>query len=282
MRLGAHMSTAGGTAKAFERGSKVGCQTIQIFTKNSNQWHAKSLMKEEIDLFFKEKERTGIDPVFSHASYLINLGSPDKDLYEKSKEALFDELRRAEKLKLVFVVLHPGAALNSPLTAALKRIAAAINDIFEKTKEFNVKLLLENTAGQGSCVGHQFEDLSTIMKSVEDKKRIGICFDTCHAFQAGYDLRTDEGYQKTFHEFGNLIGLSNLLAFHLNDSKKELGGRVDRHQHIGKGYLGIRPFQLLMNDKRFEEIPMVLETPKGEECLEDRDALNLLRSLQCT
>lgn len=280
MRLGAHMSIAGGLAKAFERGSKVGCQTIQIFTKNSNQWHAKALTKEEINLFFKEKERIGIDPVFAHASYLINLGSPDKNLYEKSKEALLDELRRAEILKLAFVVLHPGAALDSPPALALERIATAIHDVFEKTKECKVKLLLENTAGQGSCVGHRFEELSIIMKSVDEKKRIGICFDTCHAFQAGYDLRNDEGYQKTFDEFDGLIGLSSLFAFHLNDSKKELGGRVDRHQHIGKGYLGIRPFQLLMNDKRFEEIPMVLETPKGEECLEDQEALKILRSLQ--
>ena len=235
--------------------------------------------------FFKEKEKTGIDPVFSHASYLINIGSPDKDLYQKSKTALLDELKRAETLKLAFVVLHPGAAIDSAPASALERIAMAIHEIFEKTDGFKVKLLLENTAGQGSCVGHRFEELAAIIAAVDEKEgekeRIGVCFDTCHAFQAGYDLRNDEGYHKTFEEFDRLIGLSKLLAFHLNDSKKELGGRVDRHHHIGKGHLGIRPFQLLMNDQRFENVPMVLETPKGEECLEDKEALNLLRSLHC-
>lgn len=278
MRLGAHMSIAGGLAKAFERGAKVGCETIQIFTKNSNQWHAKTLSEEEKKLFLDEKEKTKIDPVFSHASYLINIGSPDPNLYEKSKEALIDELNRAQILKLSFVVLHPGAAINSDPRSALERIAAAIHDVFEKTKEFKVKLLLENTAGQGSCVGHQFEDLSAIIEMVPEKKRIGVCFDTCHAFQAGYDMRSDSGYQKTFEEFDRTVGLSKLFAFHLNDSKKGLGGRLDRHHHIGKGELGIRPFQLLMNDRRFENIPMVLETPKGEECLEDQQALKLLRS----
>ena len=279
MLLGAHMSVAGGLVTALERGSQVGCQTMQIFTKNNTQWQASALTQAIATQFKEEWKKTSIHSIFAHASYLINLGSPDKELYRKSTMALIDELQRCEKLGLSFLVLHPGAAMDRPVEEALDRIAKAIDFAFQQTAGFQVLLLLENTAGQGSSVGHTFEHLGTLIKSVHEKKRLGVCFDTCHAFAAGYDFRTKESYEKTFSHFDKVIGLPQLKAFHLNDSKKELHCRVDRHEHIGKGQLGLSAFRLLLNDTRFSHIPMVLETPKGKECLEDIENLKVLRSL---
>lgn len=278
MLLGAHMSVAGGLEKALLIGKEVGCQTIQIFTKNNNQWNAKPLTPQEISLFLKTKDQTEISPVFAHASYLINIGSPEEALYKKSIEALLDELKRCEKIGLSFLVLHPGAHRESGEEEALKKISQAINIVFQKTEGYRTMLLLENTAGQGTCIGHLFEHLAMIIENVLDKERIGVCFDTCHAFQAGYDMRTRAGYEKTFKDFDETVGLSKIKAFHLNDSKKEFHQRVDRHEHIGKGSLGKEAFQFLMNDKRFQYLPMVLETPKGKARLEDKENLSLLRS----
>lgn len=277
--LGAHMSIAGGVELAPERGKNVGCEIIQIFTKNSNQWNDPTISDEAAATFKEEMKRHGLKVAFAHDSYLINLGSPDKVLYQKSLKAFIAEHERSEKLGLMGIAFHPGAHMREGEEAAIKRIAKAINNTHEKTPGFKVLTLLENAAGQGSTVGHRFEHLSAIMELVTDKKRIGVCFDTQHAFAAGYDLRTEEGYGKVWEEFDRLVGVKWVRAFHLNDSKKELGTRVDRHEEIGKGYIGKVAFKCLMHDKRFEKIPMSLETPKSPDCHEDKENLDLLRSL---
>ncbi len=279
MLLGAHMSIAGGVDKAPERGRKVGCDIIQIFTKNSNQWGEPSLPEETISNFKKEMKRHELKTAFAHDSYLINLGSPDKKTYSMSLAAFEAEHRRSEQLGLMGVVFHPGAHVGSGEESAFGRISDAINKVHEKTRGFKILTLLENAAGQGSTVGHRFEHLSAIMEKVKDQKRIGVCFDTQHAFAAGYDLRTEEGYEKVWQEFDKIVGIKWIRAFHLNDSKKELGNRVDRHENIGKGFLGLTPFKCLMKDNRFKNVPASLETPKSEDCHEDQEALLLLRSL---
>ncbi|MBI2339760.1 MAG: deoxyribonuclease IV [Deltaproteobacteria bacterium] len=277
--LGAHMSIAGGVERAPGRGKSVGCEIIQLFTKNSNQWNDPVLSKESAAKFRGEMKANGIKTAFAHDSYLINLGSPNANLYQRSLGAFIEEHKRSEALGLMGVVFHPGAHVGSGEETAIKKIAAAINVTHEKTPDFKVLTLLENAAGQGSTVGHRFEHLAAIMEKVKEQKRIGVCFDTQHAFAAGYDLRTGEGYAGVWEEFDRIVGIKWLRAFHLNDSKKELGARVDRHEHIGKGLLGLTAFKCLMNDKRFDNIPMSLETPKSEDCHEDKEALDLLRSL---
>lgn len=279
MILGAHMSISGGVDKAPARGRSVGCDIIQIFTKNSNQWNEPQLTSETISNFKDEIKRHELKTAFAHDSYLINLGSPNKKIYAMSLAAFEAEHHRSEQLGLMGVVFHPGAHVGSGEESAFARISEAINKVHEETRGYKVLTLLENAAGQGSTVGHKFEHLSVLIEKVKDQKRIGVCFDTQHAFAAGYDLRTEEGYEKVFREFDRVVGIKWIRAFHLNDSKKELGDRVDRHENIGKGFLGITPFKCLMHDKRFKEIPASLETPKSEDCHEDREALELLRSL---
>jgi deoxyribonuclease IV len=279
MLLGAHMSIAGGVFNAPARGRSVGCDTIQIFVKNANQWVGKPISDEEADKFQEAKKETGIDPVFSHNSYLINLASPDDALYEKSANAMLDELERSEKLKLPFLVMHPGSHVGSGEEAGLKRIAEALNNILAKTKGYKVKIALETTAGQKSNLGHKFEHLAYLIHAVKDKKRLCVCYDTCHTFAAGYDIRTKKAYEATFKEFDRVIGLNRICAFHLNDALKELGSNIDRHAHIGQGHIGEEGFRLLMNDGRFANIPMVLETPKGPDMAEDVMNLKVLRGL---
>ena len=277
--LGAHMSIAGGVEFAPERGKNVGCEIIQIFTKNSNQWNDPIITDESAAKFREEMKRHGLKTAFAHDSYLINLGSPDKALQKKSLTAFIAEHERSEKLGLMGIAFHPGAHMGEGEEVAIARIAAAVNETHEQTPGLKVLTLLENAAGQGSTVGHRFEHLSAIMELVKDKKRIGVCFDTQHAFAAGYDLRTEEGYGKVWEEFDRLVGVKLVRAFHLNDSKKELGTRVDRHEEIGKGHIGKIAFKCLMHDKRFEKTPMSLETPKSPDCHEDKENLDLLRSL---
>ena len=277
--LGAHMSIAGGVDKAPERGKSVGCDIIQIFTKNSNQWNDPDLSEELVENFRNEMKNCCLKTAFAHDSYLINLGSPNPVLYKRSLNAFIEEHKRSEALGLMGVVFHPGAHVGSGEEAAIQKIAEAVNETHRQTDGFKVLTLLENAAGQGSTIGHRFEHLAAIMEKVKDQKRIGVCFDTQHAFAAGYDLRTKEGYEKVWNEFDRLIGIKWVAAFHLNDSKKELGQRVDRHENIGKGHLGVTAFKCLMHDKRFEKIPMSLETPKSEDCHEDQEALELLRGL---
>lgn len=278
-RLGAHMSIAGGFERAIERGLKVGCQTIQIFTKSNNQWQAPPIEPEAADRFQQAARGSGIGPVFAHDAYLINVGSPNPKTYETSKKALKTEVERATVLGLSFVVMHPGAHTGLGEEACLEKIAKTVAWVLEQTKGSTVMVLYENAAGQGSTVGYSLEHLSTLLKLTGHPDRVGICLDTCHLFAAGYDIRTEEGYRKTILEFDRLVGLKNLQAVHLNDSKKPLGSRVDRHEHIGKGEIGLTAFRCLLNDERVRSVPMVLETPKDEECTGDVMNLKVLRGL---
>ncbi|KPL00925.1 MAG: endonuclease IV [candidate division Zixibacteria bacterium SM23_73_3] len=277
--IGAHMSISGGVFNALLCGQELECTTIQIFTKNNNQWKAKELFPEDVKKFFENQKTTGISPVVGHNGYLINLASPKDNVYDQSKESMLVELKRAELLGLPYLVMHPGSHLGKGEKEGIKKIVRSIDWLHQKTKGFKVKILLETTAGQGSAIGHRFEHLAEIIERVKDNERLGVCYDTCHTFAAGYDIRTKKAYQATFKEFDNSIGLNRLGVIHVNDSLKDLGSRVDRHQHIGEGKIGLEGFRLLMNDKRWEKIPKILETPKGEGAARDIKNLNLLKSL---
>jgi deoxyribonuclease-4 len=277
--IGAHMSISGGVFNAFQHGEEVGCATMQIFTKNSNQWKAKELTSEDAWKFRESQKKTGISPVVGHNAYLINLASPKKDVYDLSMEAMLVELERAELLGLPYLVMHPGAHLESGEKEGIRRIARSIDKLHQKTDGFGVKICLETTAGQGSAIGYRFEQLAEIIDLVEENERLGVCYDTCHSFAAGYDIRTKRAYEDTFREFDKAIGVQRLKVIHLNDSLKDLGSRVDRHQHIGEGKIGLEGFRLLMNDRRWEKIPKILETPKEGGTAKDIENLNLLRSL---
>ena len=279
LRLGAHMSIAGGFEKAIERGLRVGCDTIQIFSKSNNQWDAPPIADDQAKRFREAAKTGGIQPVFSHTAYLINVGSPDSQTQQRSTKALQVEAERATALGLSFVVLHPGSHKETGEDECLKKIAGSVADILKATAGSPVKVLYEIAAGQGSCVGHRFEHLAALLKLTGHPDRVGICLDTCHLFAAGYDIRTPAAYKKTFEEFDRIVGIKRVEAVHLNDSKKELGSRVDRHEQIGQGQIGLEAFRCLMNDKRFAHLPMVLETPKDEECTEDIMNLKILRGL---
>jgi deoxyribonuclease-4 len=273
------MSIAGGVDRALVRGAEVGCDAIQMFNKSSNQWRAKPLTSEEIGRFRSLQIETGISPVISHGSYLVNLASPDASMYRKSIHAFGEEIDRCEALGIPYLVTHPGSHMGAGEEEGLARVTAALDELLEARPSGHVSILLETTAGQGDNVGHRFEHLQTILGASRHPGRLGVCVDTCHIFAAGYDLRTPAGYDSVMGELDRTVGLSRVAAFHLNDCKKDLGCRVDRHEHIGKGKLGIEAFRCLMNDARFEGVPMLLETPKGEDCAEDRVNLALLRSL---
>ncbi len=275
MLIGAHMSIAGGVYNSLVSGKELGCTTIQIFTKNATQWRAKELASEEIEKFKELQKETQISPVVAHDSYLINIASVDKDLLRKSRESLLSELTRAEKLGLPYLVMHPGS--NPDEKDGIKRIADSLDWVHSKAPEYKAKICLESTAGQGNTLGHTFEHIAEIIDLVDQKTRLGVCYDTAHTFAAGYDIRTKKAYQETFKEFNRIIGLKKLKVIHLNDSKKDLGTRVDRHEHIGKGFIGLEAFRILMNDPRFAKIPKILETPKEGDM--DKKNLKLLRSL---
>jgi deoxyribonuclease-4 len=273
------MSIAGGVDKSLLLGKTVDCDAIQIFTKSSRQWAAKPYTKEEIELFEFNRKETGIATIIAHDSYLLNLGSPDGALRKRSIAAFIDELERCEILGVSNLVAHPGAHVGAGEDEGIKTIARSLDDVHNACPGYNVKVTLEITAGQGSNLGYRFEQIARMIDATKESDRLRICFDTEHAFAAGYDIRTKEGYERTFAEFAEQIGIDRLAAFHLNDSKKELNSRVDRHEHIGKGHIGIDAFRLLLNDERFWALPMCLETPKGPDLAEDRENLNLLRSL---
>jgi deoxyribonuclease-4 len=277
--IGAHMSISGGAFNAILAGEELGCTTIQIFTKNNNQWKAKELTSAEVDKFFEHQKRTEISPIVGHNGYLINLASSKDDIFALSKESMLVELQRAEKLGLPYLVMHPGSHLGTGEKEGIKKIAGAINWLHQKTPGFEVKICLETTAGQGSNLGYKFEQLAQIIDLVKENERMGVCYDTCHTFAAGYDIRTKKAYQDTFKEFDKVIGLSRLKVIHLNDAVKDLGSRVDRHTHIGEGKIGLEGFRLLMNDKRWEKIPKILETPKEGGTARDIKNLSVLRSL---
>ena len=273
--LGAHMSVAGGCHNALLIAQAHGCATVQLFTKNANQWNARELTAEEIALFRKTLRQTRLRFPMAHDSYLINLASPDEALYRRSLEAFLIEMQRAECLGVRYLVTHPGAALGSDEETALARVAGALDEVHRRTPGYRLQILLETTAGQGSCLGHRFEHLARILATVAEPKRLGVCLDTCHVFAAGYALAPEPEYAATLRAFDRVIGLKWLRAFHLNDSLKPLGSRVDRHAHIGKGHLGLEPFRFLLNDPRFRTRPMVLETPKEGPDGEEMDPVNL-------
>jgi len=276
--LGAHMSIAGGVHKAIERGAQAGCEAVQLFTKSSNQWKAKPLGDEDIRLFREKSAEHGIAASFAHDCYLINMASPDPALWEKSAAAFSDEIERCDRLGLSYLIAHPGAHMGSGESEGIARIATVIDRAFREHPDGRVRVLLETTAGMGSSVGHRFEQLSAIIDLVKHPERVGVCMDTCHVFAAGYDISTESGFHAVMEDLDRAVGLENVRAFHLNDSKKGLGCRLDRHEHIGRGALGVTAFWCLLNDPRFDGVPMVLETPKGDDLAEDRENLALLRA----
>ncbi len=273
--LGAHLSIAGGYHKAVEAASQLKMDCVQLFTKNNNQWRAKPISAGEIDEFRSALKDSGVRQPCAHDSYLINLASPNDELWEKSLEAFVVELERAEALGLIGVVMHPGSFTNSTEDAGLARVVKALDLAHRRTAGFQTLTLLETTAGQGTNLGHRFEQLARILNDLADSRRAAVCVDTCHIFAAGYAIGTPAEYAATLDEFDRIIGIERIRAFHLNDSIRELGSRVDRHARIGGGKLGMKPFRLLLNDPRFAGLPMYMETPKGEEAGEQLDAINL-------
>lgn len=284
MPFGAHMSISGSLANAFARGQQVGCDTMQIFTKSERQWVAKALTEQAIADYQAEQERTGIRPVVVHDSYLINMASPKDDLRAKSTDAFAEELDRCARLGIPYIVTHPGAHTGSGEEEGLQREAAELNRLFGEDIGGDVMVLLETTAGQGTTLGWRFEHLARLFELVPDyPQRLGVCVDTCHIFTAGYDIRTPETYAATFEAFDRLLGVEHIKVFHLNDTEKELGSRVDRHTHIGEGELGLESFRMLVNDPRFRHLPMIIETPKDSKDKEMKDDirnLTRLRNLQ--
>lgn len=304
--FGAHNSIAGGLHNALLAGHALAMEAVQMFVsqprawpvirapqakttsrpgkasnKSASSWQAKELSNEAVNVFQETLRRTGVRVLLAHDSYLINMASPEEGLYRRSLEAFIAEMQRAERLGLTYLVTHPGAHVGSGEEAGLKRFAQAVDEVHQRCAGFRVQILLETTAGQGSCLGHRFEHLARILHLVAEPERLGICLDTCHVFAAGYDLAPKRAYQATMREFARLIGLERLRAFHLNDSLKPKGSRIDRHAHIGQGCLGLESFRLLVNDRRFRARPMVLETPKEETKAGSMDAVNLqtLRAL---
>jgi deoxyribonuclease-4 len=274
--LGAHISTRGGLPTAFDRAAEINASAIALFAKNSNQWKGKVMTEEDVAVF---AARRNVGPVLTHASYLINLATTNAEFHRKSIDAMIDELDRAERLGIHAVVLHPGAHLGAGADAGIEQIARSLDQIHAAIPNHKVVTLLETAAGQGSCLGCTFEELGRIIALLDDKSRAGVCFDTCHVFAAGYELRNRDDYERTMEALEKHVGIDNVGAFHLNDSKKPLGSRVDRHQHIGDGEIGLDAFRFLLNDERFRGIPKLLETPKPVEHESDRKNLTLLRSL---
>jgi deoxyribonuclease-4 len=279
--LGAHMSVAGGFHLAVDAAAEHGMECVQIFTKNNNQWQARPMDPESIELFRRRIEETGIRRPCSHSSYLINLASPRDDLRQKSVEGMVIEMERAEFLGLAGVVLHPGSFTTSSEEEGIERIAESLDEVLLITDGLEVEVWLENTAGQGTNLGHRFEQLQAIISRIPESTRVGVCLDSCHLFAAGYPLGSPEEYASTMTAFDEIVGRDRLRAWHLNDSKKELGSRVDRHETIGEGHMGLEPFRHILGDPRSAELPMYLETPKGDRDERTLDAINLetLRSL---
>ncbi len=276
--LGAHESVAGGLHLAFERIERAGGEALQIFTRNQRQWNPAELGVEEIELFKAAHEKSNGMPVASHASYLVNLATAKKELLEKSVHNLALELTRCAQLGVPYVVLHPGSHGGAGVEVGLERFTRGLDMAIERGG-VDVQVLVETTAGQGTGLGSSFEELSYILENSKFPELLGVCVDTCHIFAAGYELRTEDGYQATVAAMESSVGLDKIRFFHLNDSKKDLGSRVDRHEHIGKGTIGLSGFKNLLNDSRFAGLPMTLETPKSESLAEDRESLQILRSL---
>lgn len=279
MQFGAHESIEGGVFNAIHRGKKATCDIIQMFNKSNNQWRAKKLETKEIDQFFAAIEEAGISVACSHSSYLINLASADPTLNEKSYLSFKEEMERCNLLKIPNLVIHPGSHLGLGEEQGMDRIAANLNRVLAELPDNTVTICLETTAGQGSNLGYTFEQIAYMIDKVERKALMGVCMDTCHIFAAGYPITDPKDYKKTMKSFEDVIGLERLKVIHVNDSKKGLGSRVDRHEHIGKGEIGLEGFRNLVNDKKLAKIPKIIETPKEEELLEDIENLKILRGL---
>ncbi len=278
--IGAHMSIAGGMTRAVERAMNVRARALQVFTRNTNQWKAKRLVRTEVRSFREAWERSGLAPVVAHDSYLINLASPNGELRRRSIRSFAEELSRCEALGIPFLVTHPGAHMGAGVRAGCDRVADSLNRARAIAPAPAVIVLLETVAGQGTTLGRRFEELARIRDRVARPDLVQFCFDTCHVHAAGYDLTSERGYEQTITEFDDILGIERLRAFHFNDSKTERGSRVDRHEHIGKGHLGIEPFARILHDPRFRTIPKLLETPKGKDgVVMDRRNLALLRRL---
>jgi deoxyribonuclease-4 len=285
MITGAHESVAGGLHLALERAKADGCAALQIFTKNSNQWREPELTADKVQAFKAAHAAGGDIPVLAHVSYLVNLGTEDEALLKRSKDALVAEVERSSALGIAFAILHPGAHNGAGEEVGLGRVVESLQEVLARTKGASTRILIENTAGQGTCLGCSFEQIRTIFDGIGPKVvdgRMGVCFDTQHAFASGYDIATDKGYEETFRRFDDVVGLGRLRAFHLNDSKKPLNSRVDRHEHIGEGNLGLQTFWRLANDPRFASIPGVLETEPREGDFPYRDEVELVRGLEGT
>jgi len=279
VRLGAHMSIAGGVDQAVRRGAQVGCDTIQIFVKSPNRWAPRPLSKEEIARFRQAQAEMGIAPIFAHDSYLVNVGSSDPALWDRSLADLLEEVDHCEALGLPFLIMHPGAHMDAGEEVGIAQIAHALDVIHERTPGYKVRILLEVTAGGGTLIGGRFEHLRSLLRRVKAAERLGVCFDTCHAFAAGYELRTREGYEATMQELDEVVGRERVLVFHLNDSVGGKGEHLDRHANIGEGELGLDAFRWLLNDPRWADRPMVIETEKSPDMHEDVENLRRLRSL---
>jgi deoxyribonuclease-4 len=277
--LGAHLSIAGGTPRAIRAAEELDCTALQIFVKNASRWTGPSIGDEESRHFRDLRSETRLRSVVAHGSYLINLASPDAELWRRSISAVLDELRRSEALGLDFLVLHPGSHLKTGEANGVRRVSRALNRIHQESGELRARIALETTAGQGTNLGYLFEHLRDMIAGCDSPERLGVCLDTCHIFAAGYEIREKEHYQSTMARFEEILGIRKLVVVHLNDSKRELGSRVDRHEHIGQGEIGLAAFESIMNDSRLKDVPKILETPKGEDGREDRRNLEKLRSL---
>jgi deoxyribonuclease-4 len=279
MKFGAHMSTGGGVWKALERGRGINCEVVQIFVKNNMQWFGRQHTPQELAQYADEFNQCGFACVFGHSGYLINLGAPASKNRDNSVKSLLQEIDLATNLGLPFLVMHPGAHLERGETEGLAQMVAGLNEVFRATKHSAVRIALENTAGQGSCLGHRMSHLAEIYERVDKPERLAVCLDTAHFFAAGYDIRTPAGWNAALDELDKTIGLEQVVAFHLNDSKTDLGSRVDRHAGIGAGKIGREAFRHIVNDARFANMPGCLETPKGKDLREDVENLAILRSL---
>ncbi|HEY6205928.1 MAG TPA: deoxyribonuclease IV [Chthoniobacterales bacterium] len=277
--LGAHMSIQGGVHTAIERGCSIQCTAMQMFVKNNMQWFARPLTRAEIHTFLDHRQRGELLSIFAHANYLINLAATHPQFHANSLRALREELMRSNRLELPFLVVHPGAHLGAGEPAGLDKIVGSIDRVLKTIPKVKTRLALETTAGQGSCLGHRFEQIAYVIDNVREPERVCVCLDTAHVFAAGYDITSEDAVQKVFREFDRVIGLERLVAIHLNDSKTARGSRVDRHEHIGKGKIGLEPFRYIMRSPRLRHLPKVLETPKGKDMREDIENLKVLRSL---
>jgi len=277
--LGAHMSIAGGLDRAVERGASIGCSALQIFTKSASQWAARPLPDDEVERFQEGLRRSGMTHVVAHDSYLINLCSPNDALWERSIRACTEELLRCARLGIPWLVTHPGGHMGEGEAFAIRRMAQAIDAVHARVPSASASIAIETAAGQGTIIGHTFEQIAAVIARARDPDRVGVCFDTCHVFAAGYDVRTRRGYADTMRRFDAVLGRHRLVAVHVNDSKREQGSRVDRHEHIGRGHLGLPAFRLLMHDERLAGLPLVLETPKDDALREDVMNLTTLMRL---